>query len=61
MTEPQEPATELGPPTDVSVDPDEVRQQAAQEDGQTPTSSSTRYEQGDTKGGTGGENAGGAG
>lgn len=59
MTEPQEPSIELGPPTDVSVDPDDIPEPDA--GGGTPTGSAARYEEGDTKGGTGGENAGGAG
>ena len=57
MTDPQEPSIELGPPTDVSVDPDDL----PDADEQTPTASAARLEEGDTKGGTGGENAGGAG
>ena len=57
MTEPQEPTTELGPPTDVTVDPADL----AADDEESPTGSAARYEEGDAKGGTGGTNAGGAG
>ena len=60
MTDPNEPGLELGPPTDVSVDADEVKRQAAEE-AETPTDSATRYGEGDAKGGTGGLDAGGAG
>ena len=59
MTEPQDPTAELGEPTDVSVDPDQVQDDPP--DGETPTSSAARYEDGDAKGGTGGLDAGGAG
>ena len=61
MTEPNGPATELGPPTDVVLDPEELKALAAEEEGETPTGSAARYEEGDTKGGTGGLDAGGAG
>ncbi|MFP5218197.1 MAG: hypothetical protein ACLGIG_00455 [Actinomycetes bacterium] len=60
MTDPDEPTPELGEPTDVSVSPDELDQDQPAE-GATPTSSASRYEEGDTKGGTGGLDAGGAG
>ena len=59
MTEPQDPTAELGEPTDVSVDPDDLQQDSSDEP--TPTSSAARYEDGDSKGGTGGLDAGGAG
>ena len=64
MSDPQEPTTELGPPTDVSVDPEELRRQEEEQDGasgESPTGSAARYEEGDAKGGTGGLDAGGAG
>lgn len=61
MTEPQEPSIELGPPTDIAVDPDDLREGVGAGDGATPTGSAARMEEGDTTGGTGGENAGGAG
>jgi hypothetical protein len=57
MTQPDDPSIELGPPTDVSVDPEDL----VGEDDTTPTGSAARYEEGDTKGGTGGLDAGGAG
>jgi hypothetical protein len=60
MTAPDEPTPDLGEPTDVSVDPDDVQQEHA-DGGETPTSSAARFEEGDTKGGTGGLDAGGAG
>lgn len=59
MTEPNDPTPELGEPTDVSVTPDDLDR--GQPDGATPTSSAARYEDGDSKGGTGGLDAGGAG
>ena len=63
MSDPKEPTTELGPPTDVSVDPDELMALDDDEpaEGETPTGSAARYEDGDAKGGTGGLDAGGAG
>ncbi|HWH28794.1 MAG TPA: hypothetical protein VNU26_07495 [Mycobacteriales bacterium] len=57
--EPNEPTPELGEPTDVSVSPEELEDQTS--DSATPTSSASRYEEGDSKGGTGGLDAGGAG
>ena len=60
MTEPDE--TVLGPPTDVSVDPEQLmEEQEGDGDDGSPTGSASRYEEGDTKGGTGGLDAGGAG
>lgn len=58
MTQPQQDGPDLGEPTDVTVDPDAIDDAAA---GDTPTSSAAGYEQGDTEGGTGGLDAGGAG
>jgi hypothetical protein len=58
MTEPQNP--DLGEPTDIALDPSEVEEHAEQQDA-TPTSSASRFDEGDTKGGTGGLDAGGAG
>ena len=59
MSHPEEPTTELGPPTDVSVGPEEIA--ALEEQDETPTGSAERYEEGDAEGGTGGLDAGGAG
>jgi hypothetical protein len=59
MTEPQQSTPDLGEPTDVSVSAEEVEQGGP--DGATPTSSASRYQDGDSKGGTGGLDAGGAG
>lgn len=58
MSEPQQPPPPLGEPTDVAVDPDDV---ADEQEGTTPTSVTTRYDEGDAQGGTGGLDAGGAG
>ena len=58
MTQPDDAAIELGPPTGVQVDPERL---AEQDDDATPTGSAARYEDDDAKGGTGGLNAGGAG
>jgi hypothetical protein len=58
MTEPDQ-SPDLGEPTDVAADPDDL--QSTTPDGDNPTSSAARYEEGDTKGGTGGLDAGGAG
>ena len=60
MTEPRETTPAFGEPTDVTVDPDSF-QEGRQEDGEAPTSSATQYQDGDTEGGTGGLDAGGAG
>lgn len=62
MTEDEKPAIELGEPTDVTVDPEALQAQEAEEpDAESPTGSAARYEDDDAKGGTGGLNAGGAG
>jgi hypothetical protein len=60
MTEPDDSTPAFGEPTDVTVDPDSVDEDSSQEGG-TPTSSAARFEDGDTDGGTGGLDAGGAG
>jgi len=59
MTEPQSSAPQTGEPVDIEVDAADVEEGTP--DGSTPTSSAARYEDGDTKGGTGGLDAGGAG
>jgi hypothetical protein len=60
MTEPDTTTPALGEPTDVTVDPDDLDEGRVEGD-ETPTSSAARFEDGDTKGGTGGLDAGGAG
>ena len=59
MTTPEGPTTELGPPTDVSVGPEDLDAPEGQDE--TPTASAAQYEEGDAEGGTGGLDAGGAG
>jgi hypothetical protein len=58
MTEPQSSAPQTGEPVDVEVDPADVEEGTPET---TPTSSAAGYEEGDTAGGTGGLDAGGAG
>lgn len=61
MTEPQESAPDLAPPTDTAPVTDGAGPADDTADAETPTSSAARFEAGDTEGGTGGLDAGGAG
>lgn len=58
MTTPQDGAPALGQPTDVAADPDRLDEESSEP---TPTGTLAGYEQGNTDGGTGGVDAGGAG
>jgi len=59
MSDEEKPAIELGEPTDVVVDPEDV--EAAADAADAPADGSTTSTEHDPAGGTGGQNAGGAG